>query len=175
MKSERKEDAVSPVVGVMLMLVVTIIIAAVVAVFASGMATDTASTPIAQFGVVGMTTQDGYLETVTLVNRGGDIIQAGDIEVILTCDGSSSTFTLTGNEYSEYSFKYDEEITKLDNMTVSNSALSAGNTITLTHYEKPESNYQLARTGSAIGKYVEFTIVDSLSGNSISAGKFIVS
>ena len=40
MKSKRKnEDAVSPVVGVMLMLVVTIIIAAVVAVFASGMAT----------------------------------------------------------------------------------------------------------------------------------------
>jgi len=41
MKKDKKEDAVSPVVGVMLMLVVTIIIAAVVAAFASGVATDT--------------------------------------------------------------------------------------------------------------------------------------
>ncbi len=35
---QRKEDAVSPVVGVMLMLVVTIIIAAVVSGFAGGLA-----------------------------------------------------------------------------------------------------------------------------------------
>jgi FlaG/FlaF family flagellin (archaellin) len=35
---EGKEDAVSPVVGVMLMLVVTIIIAAVVSGFAGGLA-----------------------------------------------------------------------------------------------------------------------------------------
>ena len=34
---KKKEDAVSPVIGVMLMLVVTIVIAAVVAAFASGM------------------------------------------------------------------------------------------------------------------------------------------
>ena len=40
-KTEWKDDAVSPVVGVMLMLVVTIIIAAVIAAFAGGVATDT--------------------------------------------------------------------------------------------------------------------------------------
>ena len=43
---ERKEDAVSPVIGVMLMLVVTIVIAAVVAAFAGGLATETEATPI---------------------------------------------------------------------------------------------------------------------------------
>ena len=42
---ERKEDAVSPVIGVMLMLVVTIVIAAVVAAFAGGITTDTEPTP----------------------------------------------------------------------------------------------------------------------------------
>ena len=41
----KKEDAVSPVIGVMLMLVVTIVIAAVVAAFAGGIATDTEPTP----------------------------------------------------------------------------------------------------------------------------------
>ena len=43
---KKKEDAVSPVIGVMLMLVVTIVIAAVVAAFAGGLATETEATPI---------------------------------------------------------------------------------------------------------------------------------
>ena len=43
---ERKEAAVSPVVGVMLMLVVTIIIAGVVAVFAGNMAGSTEAAPV---------------------------------------------------------------------------------------------------------------------------------
>ena len=38
--SNTKEDAVSPVVGVMLMLVVTVIIAAMVVAFSSGLAED---------------------------------------------------------------------------------------------------------------------------------------
>ena len=38
--SNTKDDAVSPVVGVMLMLVVTVIIAAMVVVFSSGLAED---------------------------------------------------------------------------------------------------------------------------------------
>ena len=45
MKRTEKDDAVSPVVGVMLMLVVTIIIAAVVAAFASGVAGGTEKAP----------------------------------------------------------------------------------------------------------------------------------
>lgn len=44
---ERKNDAVSPVVGVMLMLVVTIIIAAVVSMYASGMYSTQEKTPTA--------------------------------------------------------------------------------------------------------------------------------
>jgi len=45
-------DAVSPVVGVMLMLVVTIIIAAVVSAFAGGLASDTSKAPQASLSVV---------------------------------------------------------------------------------------------------------------------------
>ena len=46
-KTEQKDDAVSPVVGVMLMLVVTIIIAAVVAAFAGGVMTSQEPAPTA--------------------------------------------------------------------------------------------------------------------------------
>ncbi|WP_214021234.1 type IV pilin N-terminal domain-containing protein [Methanoculleus sp.] len=45
------EDAISPVVGVMLMLVVTIIIAAVVSAFAGGLAENTEKTPQAAIDV----------------------------------------------------------------------------------------------------------------------------
>ena len=44
-KMKRNEHAVSPVVGVMLMLVVTIIIAAVVSAFAGGLATGKEKAP----------------------------------------------------------------------------------------------------------------------------------
>ncbi|MBR4285425.1 MAG: type IV pilin N-terminal domain-containing protein, partial [Methanocorpusculum sp.] len=43
--TSKKEDAVSPIVGVMLMLVATIIVAAVVAAFAGGIAGDTEASP----------------------------------------------------------------------------------------------------------------------------------
>ena len=46
-KTEQKDDAVSPVIGVMLMLVVTIIVAAVVAAFASGLGGDVEAAPAA--------------------------------------------------------------------------------------------------------------------------------
>lgn len=51
MKKSNKEDAVSPVIGVMLMLVVTIIIAAVVMTFASDTTADIETAPIAVLDV----------------------------------------------------------------------------------------------------------------------------
>ena len=48
---ERKEDAVSPVIGVMLMLVVTIVIAAVVAAFAGGLGSDVEMAPTAALDI----------------------------------------------------------------------------------------------------------------------------
>ena len=66
---KKKEDAVSPVIGVMLMLVVTIVIAAVVAAFAGGIATDTEPTP----NVV--LTADAYVNQLTLQSLSGDRLE----------------------------------------------------------------------------------------------------
>ena len=49
--TERNEDAVSPVIGVMLMLVVTIVIAAVVAAFAGGLGSDVEMAPTAALDI----------------------------------------------------------------------------------------------------------------------------
>lgn len=68
-KHTKFDEAVSPVVGVMLMLVVTIIIAAVVAVFASGVATSTEATP--QLIIKGTYSQS---QGMTISHAAGDAI-----------------------------------------------------------------------------------------------------
>ncbi|MDR0981206.1 MAG: type IV pilin N-terminal domain-containing protein [Methanocalculaceae archaeon] len=76
-KKYQKDDAVSPVVGVMLMLVVTIIIAAVVSMFASGMMADTPQASTAQVKFLGvasggtdMTIDDGLVGLLFEVQSG---------------------------------------------------------------------------------------------------------
>jgi FlaG/FlaF family flagellin (archaellin) len=80
-----QEHAVSPVVGVMLMLVVTIIIAAVVSAFAGGMGADTKKAPQASidvnigYGDLGMG-MSGY--NVELKHLSGDPIPTRDLAII---------------------------------------------------------------------------------------------
>lgn len=82
-KAERKEDAVSPVIGVMLMLVVTIIIAAVITGFATDLSKDTDKTPMVLFDVQ-YNNDKGIIE---LKHKGGDAVRIQDIELILEQSG----------------------------------------------------------------------------------------
>ena len=71
-----REHAVSPVVGVMLMLVVTVIIAAIVSGFAGGMAKGQSKTPTA--------TIQGQFSTTSglqIVHAGGDVLPAAGITI----------------------------------------------------------------------------------------------
>lgn len=73
----KSEDAVSPVIGVMLMLVVTIVIAAVVAVFASGVGMDSEPAPATAVDVVGISISEESTTTTTYVYElDNDRIQA---------------------------------------------------------------------------------------------------
>ena len=85
MKTKIHENAVSPVVGVMLMLVVTIIIAALVSSFAGGLGTQAEVTPTATFDVditlnPNANTQTGPM--MTLKHLGGDTLDTKDLQVI---------------------------------------------------------------------------------------------
>ena len=74
--TSKKEDAVSPIVGVMLMLVATIIVAAIVAAFAGGMAAEVDSSPnIIISGTYSQT--DGLI----LKHVSGDSVSGADIYV----------------------------------------------------------------------------------------------
>ncbi len=78
MKMHKNERAVSPVVGVMLMLVVTIIIAAVVAAFAGGTIGGNSKTPQA-------TIQGTYSQSkgMTITHSGGDAIPLGTTTIFV--------------------------------------------------------------------------------------------
>jgi FlaG/FlaF family flagellin (archaellin) len=78
-------DAVSPVIGVMLMLVVTLIIAAVVSAFAGGMATTQETTPQASIEVRLAQMDDtmgGVKTAMTFEHLSGDTINSGDLQII---------------------------------------------------------------------------------------------
>ena len=89
---KKKEDAVSPVIGVMLMLVVTIVIAAVVAAFAGGLGSDVEMAPTAALDID--VKSDG---TVKIEHISGESLIANDIEVKVGDAkaklGSSGTFS----------------------------------------------------------------------------------
>jgi len=95
--NQRKNDAVSPVIGVMLMLVVTIIIASFVSVFAGNIFGDTEATPNAALDVNiisnGGVHNDQYVMLIT--HNGGDSINSDDLRIV-----SYYTDPITGVMYS---------------------------------------------------------------------------
>ena len=73
---KKKEDAVSPVIGVMLMLVVTIVIAAVVAAFAGGLGSDVEMAPTAALDI------DAYANgKLKITSLSGEALSTKDIEI----------------------------------------------------------------------------------------------
>lgn len=99
MKEICNPEAVSPVVGVMLMLVVTIIIAAVVSAFAGGVAGDQKIAPQVTISAepifvgLGDTNIDNGIE---FENRGGDSFMLTDINIQLK--SSSTKYTITPSD-----------------------------------------------------------------------------
>ena len=73
-----KESAVSPVIGILLMIVVTVIIAAVVSGFAGSMVTSQQKAPQAQISGV-FSIADGF----SIKHQGGDPLATKDIQIVV--------------------------------------------------------------------------------------------
>jgi FlaG/FlaF family flagellin (archaellin) len=78
MRGHSSESAVSPVVGVMLMLVVTIIIAAVVAGFAGGLS-ESAEKP----QQIQLKAKYSQSQGMTIIHAGGDVIPTTDVKLLV--------------------------------------------------------------------------------------------
>lgn len=86
-----RDAAVSPVVGVMLMLVVTVIIAAVVSSFASGLADDEAKAPDARIRFVGPVLTTGF-QGLEFEHLGGEPVDMRDLQIQLRCENTQCEF-----------------------------------------------------------------------------------
>ena len=123
---ERNEDAVSPVIGVMLMLVVTIVIAAVVAAFAGGIATDTEPTPSVVLSADAYAAKGSDPAKVVLQSLSGDRLEIAKLSVnIYEEDGdliTAGTIDTTGQD----AYFTPGEILKV---TLGEKTLNPGNNI----------------------------------------------
>jgi hypothetical protein len=119
--SIKRNDAVSPVVGVMLMLVVTIIIAAVVSGFAGGLAGGAQSTPQASIVATEIVVNEAY-DTSTVDNMAPHPVadKAADIYVVFEHKGGDG-INLNNIEIHLGSMKYAHEKTVITNAKVPNS------------------------------------------------------
>jgi flagellin-like protein len=92
------EDAVSPVIGVILMVAITVILAAVIGTFVLGLGQGVQSAPQAQFTIEttnmndGLTTNDAFVIT----HDGGDTIESANVQIIVDgtlvyTDGGAAT------------------------------------------------------------------------------------
>ena len=105
-QKKNQDDAVSPVVGVMLMIVVTVVIAAVITVFATGvMGDESSTTPVAMIELENIKSNGGLLTIVEFVHKGGDPLLWENVEVSLVGDiqtitnyfpGVHGTLTMSG-------------------------------------------------------------------------------
>jgi FlaG/FlaF family flagellin (archaellin) len=125
-KMKKRDDAVSPVVGVMLMLVVTIIIAAVVSGFASGVINSQKATPSANFDV---SLTDKSIELI--VRSVSEDISSKDIAIVLSKPGQtrklmpgalSVPFGFNIVEWSEVTGFHDNEKVGAEGISKTNAA-----------------------------------------------------
>ncbi len=91
MKFMRDEEGVSPVIGVILMVAITVILAAVIAVFVFGLAGDLESSGKNDVNVKVGTTSSGYVEFT--VFSGSDLDR---ISTMAADNGSGAPVTWTG-------------------------------------------------------------------------------
>lgn len=117
------DDAVSPVIGVILMVAITVILAAVIASFVLGLGDTTQTTPTASFSF-DYDSSGGSGGDVTITHDGGDPIQVselyirGNSDVDTTLDGDDGRW----NEEPDGSASGDDsEVVAGDTATVSTS------------------------------------------------------
>ena len=109
-----KDDAVSPVIGVMLMLSITIIIAAVLMAFAGGMADTKPATPSVDLSTEFVKSDEGIV--LRLSHNGGDVLNPKDIKVTAYVASASSS---------------GEQLIIKDLIPADDTAWNAGESITL--------------------------------------------
>ena len=118
------DDAVSPVIGVILMVAITVILAAVIGTFVLGLGNQVQSTtPQTQF-----TFQEQSNGDLDITHDGGDKVEAENINVVDTGSTDITDCQSAGGGTNSWS----TEISAGDTCTVPNAQLDSGETVRVT-------------------------------------------
>ena len=126
------DDAVSPVIGVILMVAITVILAAVIASFVLGLGDSTNTTPSASFDF----DYDSNNDEVTITHQSGDTLTASQVNVQV---GGTDAGTQFEGSYSEITSGSTITVTANpgDSVVVSWTASSGDNSATLGDFDVP--------------------------------------
>lgn len=169
-----EEDAVSPVVGVMLMLVVTIVIATLVSVFAGGISADEAKPPQLTLSVAPAVDEMGILFRHT----GGDSFALRDIGVQLrsldatfTVDTSTIRKSGTGGYFSMVGGGDDTYVLPGDAFMLEADRCKYDDNATYLVWQPKDAPAPFeARINAPIG----YKVIDRKSGKTIQSGSFVL-
>ena len=111
-----EERAVSPVIGVILMVAITVILAAVIGAFVLGLGGETDAAPQASLTLIDETsTEDQFL----IEHRGGDRIDFNDITIIVSAGDESDRLSLGDSDTVDQYEADPDEISTGDSTRVS--------------------------------------------------------
>ena len=151
----KKEKAVSPVIGVILMVAITVILAAVIASFVFGIGSKAPkAAPQASLQASAVNTSE-----ITISHQGGDSIPWNHIKIIVTNSSSSWYALLTYNTTSK----------KVETATGSNLNVNAVNPSNPEYFD-PGEQITISPTSGTFGsdgQTVTVKVIDTSSGQSL--------
>ncbi len=127
---KKNEDAVSPVIGVILMVAITVILAAVIAAFVFGLGGSQAAAPTASI-VVANSPDTANVVDLKIQHKGGDLLKGGDWKLSIVPNGDAPFFVTSqsGNDLAVGSQIITHNVTNSGtNVTVTNTTVTKDGT-----------------------------------------------
>ncbi len=121
---KKNEEAVSPVIGVILMVAITVILAAVIAAFVFGLGGTQVAAPTAS--ITAANNPDTTAVDLKIQHKGGDTLKGGDWKLSIVPVGQSPTFIISqpGNTLAVGNQITTTNTTTLAGMILTNQSLN---------------------------------------------------
>jgi flagellin-like protein len=130
----RNEDAVSPVIGVILMVAITVILAAVIAAFVFGLGGQQVAAPTVS--ITAANNPDTTDKDIKIQHKGGDMLKSNDWKLSIVGVGNTTNFTLGEGDLSVGAqIIAGTETTGVNGSNVSNRNVTGGTNITAGKYD----------------------------------------
>ncbi|MDO9096601.1 MAG: type IV pilin N-terminal domain-containing protein [Candidatus Methanoperedens sp.] len=162
MKFRKNEEAVSPVIGTILMVAITVILAAVIAAFVFGMGTPQKA-PQASMVI---SSTSAAADTINITHNGGDTIDLGKVKAIITQSNNRMTIDALNSTSGTVFFAAGDEIGFwVSNFSVADNVVSKNKANIVTTLTTPGGG--LAAGQSLNTGIVTITLLDTDSSQQI--------